>query len=464
MDFGSAPIVVYYHIPRTGGSTFWHTLTDSLVGESIDILDTYFKSLSIYGSALHEQEFFDEIVSTLTLNPRVVHVHSSIDFSKVPENTLIVHGVRSNWSWRKSWILHVLKNILAAYLTKQKAWQYSVPQRDDNNPQGFYNLFTADIYHYYDNPIIKNMQVKRFVHKLNDESILETIQLVREHLRADDKTLRIQRYKNSKTRNLEKHDSNGLMINVAGVFLCFVTYPLYLFNFYLQLLIPKLTRQKKTFLKPHETHQGKYEINELERKNIEKYGRDLIEQNAIVNPNFEICSNEVSIINEDHAACAENWYLNRDGEIIFRQFSRSLGRFYLQELETFAEIVNCDNKNTFFEIFQEINLQSLPIKFQGERCIFSFQLRIKGNLSKNERTYGLTSYSVDENKNLRLINTVHRIGSENEIIQSNWQKFVFVCRIPEDAKKLFVGILVQCPTGLDEGLVLNLKNMHLSLR
>jgi hypothetical protein len=242
-----------------------------------------------------------------------------------------------------------------------------------------------------------------------------------------------------------------------------LSYPFYLTSKICRKGIIKIFGHGSKISQSHETQQGKYEIAEFQKKLNIKYGRGLVSQNLLSDPNFENCSFDVLEINKDRTFCGNNWHLNRGGEIYYRQFSRARGRSYPEESETFIEIENKDPQNSFFEIIQEVELHDLPIKLAGEKSIFSFEKKLLGSLSNNVKTYAMIYYNSDKEKDLRLINTAHEIPDQEISEQSTWQKHFFVSRIPKDAEKVSIGILVQSSTGLDTGLGIHLKNMYLGL-
>ena len=205
------------------------------------------------------------------------------------------------------------------------------------------------------------------------------------------------------------------------------------------------------------------EVIEIEHNFNKQYRKDLILQNIIKDSNFENCSNEILVVNEDNIFCGKDWFLNRGGEITFRQFSRSHEMFIPDELETFVEIENRDGTNTFFEIVQEIDLTVIPLKLAEERCIFSFEIRNVRNQSKDVRVYALIYYCLDGLNGVKLINTVHEVTFEVDATQQIWREFDSVSIIPRAAKRVFIGILAECSTGIDEGFALHLKNMYFGL-
>jgi hypothetical protein len=466
LNFGTAPTVIYYHIPRTGGSTFWHSLVDSFKDKELEILDTYAMSFESYGNDLHEQEFLNEIVSTLTLIPRIIHVHTSLDFSDLPENSLIVYGIRSNWSWRKSWISHQIKKIFAdsSNSTKQKEFQYKFVKRVKNKLKFVYELLTDDIYFFYKNPTLRYAYRPTISHNLNDESMLQTLEILNTYLKMDQEKLRIKRYQNLEISNLRRHDLEGFFPNMVGTVITFLTYPIYLILSNVRKIILKITGKEIFISKDHETPQGETDIDKKEHDLRGQYSKDFLLQNVLKNPDFENCSNETLVVNKDGTYCADNWYLNRGGKIIFRQFSHSLDSFSPKEPDTFVEIENCDPANTFFEIVQEIDLVESPLKLEGERCIFSFELRHLKNQSMGQRTSAMIYYSLSGSNHHRLINTVHEIKSELGETHSIWRQYNFVSKIPHSAKKVFIGVLVDSKEGIDDSFSLHLKNVHFGLR
>lgn len=423
-------------------------------------------SFSHYGSDLHEQEFLNQIFSTLTIKPRIIHVHSSLDFSKMPENCVIVYGLRDNWSWRKSWISHRIKKMIRDFLaiSKQKNFQSNLPNSVYQKMKEIYDLFASNIHDFYENPTIKRPSQKILTHKMTDMSMLNTIQMIFTHLKINQEEIHVTRFKNSKISNLEKHDTEGLLVNTIGTFLSSFTYPMHLFLFYIRKIISIFVRGESKFSKIHESPRGKKEIRELEEHFIKQFRSDLIFQNVLKNPNFENSSSEISFINSDHTFFADDWYINRGGEIIFRQFSRSKGKMYPGELECFIEIENSDSTNTFFEILQEINLEELCLKLEGEKCNLAFEVRKKDYGISGQRYWAITYYGLEDLIHDKFINTVHEINIEADAMVQPWQKFSCETIIPREAKRIFVGILVHNPIGLNKGLNVHLKNMHFSLR
>jgi hypothetical protein len=115
--------IVFFHIPRTAGSSVWHSLVESFYEiENLGIGDTYFESFKKYGCVNHEVEILEEFLNSDFHGNRLIHVHSKIQFCDLNNIDLVVFGKRSLFTWRTSLISYF-------YLKHAHNWKIEAPKR-----------------------------------------------------------------------------------------------------------------------------------------------------------------------------------------------------------------------------------------------------------------------------------------------------------------------------------------------
>jgi len=113
--------IIFFHIPRTAGSSIWHSLANSFNEiESLGILDTYNESFIRYACFNHEEEILKEFLELDGKANFLIHVHNKIKFSDLNYVDLVVFGKRNLFTWRTSFISHNFKNELSLVYIKIK--------------------------------------------------------------------------------------------------------------------------------------------------------------------------------------------------------------------------------------------------------------------------------------------------------------------------------------------------------
>ena len=113
--------IIFFHIPRTAGSSIWHSLANSFNEiESLGILDTYNESFIRYACFNHEEEILKEFLELDHKGNFLIHVHDKIKFSDLNYVDLVVFGKRNLFTWRTSFISHNFKNELSLVYSKRK--------------------------------------------------------------------------------------------------------------------------------------------------------------------------------------------------------------------------------------------------------------------------------------------------------------------------------------------------------
>ena len=102
--------IIFFHIPRTAGSSIWHSLANSFNEiESLGILDTYNESFIRYACFNHEEEILKEFLELDHKGNFLIHVHDKIKFSDLNYVDLVVFGKRNLFTWRTSCISIYIK-------------------------------------------------------------------------------------------------------------------------------------------------------------------------------------------------------------------------------------------------------------------------------------------------------------------------------------------------------------------
>ena len=102
--------IIFFHIPRTAGSSIWHSLANSFNEiESLGILDTYNESFIRYACFNHEEEILKEFLELDVKANFLIHVHNKIKFSDLNYVDLVVFGKRNLFTWRTSFISVYIK-------------------------------------------------------------------------------------------------------------------------------------------------------------------------------------------------------------------------------------------------------------------------------------------------------------------------------------------------------------------
>ena len=433
-----------------------------MANEEVEILDTYFESFKHYKTAEYEQEFFNLFASSLTLRPRLIHVHSNIDFSRAPENTLFIFGKRNLFSWRQSWIWHNLKD---SYVTSNRKNKDSMGRKFflitmPSKIRYLHVILTEDVKRFYSNQVILNSRRNKHFHVMNDKSIIESIQVAQYYLLGEVLPVQLKKYQNNSLKKSESHNIDDFLSKTFSFLLASSTLPYFLLNTQCRRLKQRFSQIKWNQSQNLSTVVALSEDEKSLQSVDQEILKNLRGQNLLKNSTFEICSELSLLIQEDGTFCSNNWYVNRGGEVQFRLFSRSHQVSCEGEAEAFIEIENRSSGNAFIELVQELDLGDLQLDIAGKFTEFSFEIRRLSTLSSSSRIYALIYYRDDSGGNMRLINTVKEVKFDTIDNQKNWNQFSVLSQVPENSREVLVAIALLGSEWLDVGDGLQIKNPH----
>ena len=232
--------LIYFHIPRTAGSSMWHSLAHSFNEvKNLGIVDTYDESLRRYGCVKHEKEILLEFLRSNAKEILLIHVHTKIDFSNLNGFEYVCFGRRNFFTWRTSLITMF-------YIKQLHNWGFKEPGKEltcthsDNCTKKSIPLYFIKFFY-----IITDSQsswIKCVVPKINPENyqIFEHNQTIdsQEKLGArigeligakDGIQFNLKRYgsTNSNLKITGSHDSTGIQ-KYLGIVVNLLTLPIFL--------------------------------------------------------------------------------------------------------------------------------------------------------------------------------------------------------------------------------------------
>ena len=251
---------IFFHIPRTAGSTMWHSIANSYAGFDVHILDARHQSLLQYNCEHHQQEILDIWLLDSEIKDVIIHVHGELDLKSRKDIDLVVSGTRKIFSWRTSYLAH--KNIKSLYAENQVVRTNNCEHRTNcasqdftrlRNIKGFFEIISSSIVNWksliLEDGIKQNYQIIFY-----DESTKSKIECARRlgKLMLDDypeNTFTLKRYAESQefeNRPQTSHDSRGL-IKFFGVLLNVVTLPIFIYENKRQIIKSARKKIKQSF-------------------------------------------------------------------------------------------------------------------------------------------------------------------------------------------------------------------------
>ena len=242
--------IIFFHIPRTAGSSLWHSLTASFGEiENLAIGDTFHESFKRYGCLNHEKEILDEFLKSDFDGNKLIHVHSKIKFIDFNNIDLVVFGKRKLFDWRTSLISYF-------YLRHAHNWRIEAPKRQyfcthtqsctKKNRIQLYTLAlfratTDSIFDWY-RYAIPNSNSPKYEILTYDQNSVSQMKLgnsIKELLDYNDtRDFILKRYgsTNSDLNIKGSHDSTGA-VRFLGLFVNIITLPVFLFLFFYKALL-----------------------------------------------------------------------------------------------------------------------------------------------------------------------------------------------------------------------------------
>ncbi len=99
--------IIFFHIPRTAGSSIWNSLANSFSGSKYFAkVDTHNESFTRYVCFNHEEEILKKFLELDVKANFLIHVYRKIKFSDLNYVDLVVFGKRNLFTWRTSIISH----------------------------------------------------------------------------------------------------------------------------------------------------------------------------------------------------------------------------------------------------------------------------------------------------------------------------------------------------------------------
>jgi hypothetical protein len=243
--------IVFYHVPRTAGSTMWHSIAHSFSPiENLEIMDTYYQSLKRFGCANHEEEILQEFLLSNTKENSLIHVHSKIKFYELENIDLLIFGKRNIFTWRTSMITHF-------YIKQCHNWRSISPEKHlncvhsrkckvKNSFRSYLSVLyetTTDSNYKWINHAIPKICFRKYQILTYSGNIVSQRSLgnsLREILAPVDDSIEfvLKRYgsTNSDLMIRGSHDSTDLP-RFLGLFVNIITLPVFLFLFFYEALL-----------------------------------------------------------------------------------------------------------------------------------------------------------------------------------------------------------------------------------
>jgi hypothetical protein len=94
---------IFFHIPRTGGASFWHSIANSIDHLQMNVLDSAHESLSQFQCPRHEEEMLASLLKATSGRPSIIHVHTRFGLPLLSD-TKVIMLVRNQKYWKQSLI------------------------------------------------------------------------------------------------------------------------------------------------------------------------------------------------------------------------------------------------------------------------------------------------------------------------------------------------------------------------
>jgi hypothetical protein len=229
--------IVFFHIPRTAGSSMWHSMASSFTDyKDLAILDTHHESIKRFACADHEEEILDEFLRDNMRKNYLLHVHSKVNLLTKNDIDVACFGTRNRFTWRTSLISHFAIpewNISSNQINKYSICQHPQQCRKGNKnlSWGFGSFLTLiDAQHKWISCVIpKNVppkfQVLSYCGTL--QSKLDLGNVISHLIAGENEPLefKLTRFKNDENTNV--HDSK-FGIQLLGSLINLITLPIFL--------------------------------------------------------------------------------------------------------------------------------------------------------------------------------------------------------------------------------------------
>ena len=235
--------VVFFHIPRTAGSSMWHSIANSYAGPGIHILDAYHQSQSSFDCEHHQQEILDYWLLDSQISNVIIHVHGKIDLKTRKDIDLVLAGTRKMFPWRSSYLSHSIVKIFYKKNKRVRAKRCKHQSNCKGKKLGFVVSFkeSIEVFHsslYNWNNLIYETGVKQnYKIIFYDESTKSKIDCANElekFMKIDNQVPKfiLNKYANNKeleSRPETSHDSKG-KIKLFGILLNILTLPFFVYK------------------------------------------------------------------------------------------------------------------------------------------------------------------------------------------------------------------------------------------
>jgi hypothetical protein len=94
---------IFFHIPRTGGASFWHSIANSIDHSQMHVLDSAHESLSKFQCPRHEEEVLAYLLKVTSGRPSIIHVHTRFEIPLLLD-TKVIMLTRDQKYWKQSLI------------------------------------------------------------------------------------------------------------------------------------------------------------------------------------------------------------------------------------------------------------------------------------------------------------------------------------------------------------------------
>jgi hypothetical protein len=235
--------VVFFHIPRTAGSTMWHSIANSFSSSGIHILDARHQSILKYNCEFHQQEILDAWLSDSEITDVIIHVHGELDLKSRKDIDLVISGTRDMFSWRTSYLSHLIVKSLIKENQRIRAnkceYQTDCGSQDFTallSFNGFLEIIYSSLYTWrgliLEDGIKQNYQI--VFYNESTKSKIDCAKFLVNFMKLDHQevTFNLKRYANSinlENRSATSHDSKGL-IKFFGGLLNVVTLPFFIYK------------------------------------------------------------------------------------------------------------------------------------------------------------------------------------------------------------------------------------------
>jgi hypothetical protein len=235
--------VVFFHIPRTAGSTMWHSIANSFSSSGIHILDARHESILKHNCEFHQKEILDAWLSDSEITDVIIHVHDELDLKSRKDIDLVISGTRNMFSWRTSYLSHFI--VKSFYNDNQILRKNNCEHQSDCGSQDFSRLFSLKGFlkiistslYTWNNLIYENSVKQNYKIILYDESTKSKIDCairLEKLMKIDHQELEFTliRYVNNQeleSRSETSHDSRG-KVKFFGVLLNIITFPFFVYK------------------------------------------------------------------------------------------------------------------------------------------------------------------------------------------------------------------------------------------